>query len=63
MKHQVHHEVDVDEAEVRSWLSGTLIQKAMPDLSKEAREILISGQCDESFHELFPPEPEDEEEK
>lgn len=37
-----------------SWKDGTHIQIAMPQLSDEEREILISGVCGTCFDEMFP---------
>lgn len=37
------------------WLSGSLfIQDAMPYLSDNERELLLSGICGECFEKLFP---------
>lgn len=39
------------------WISGSVnIQRAMPHVPKEERELLISGTCGECWDEMFPPE-------
>jgi hypothetical protein len=35
------------------WQNGMLIQKAMPYLTTEQRELLISGYCSPCFDQLF----------
>ena len=35
------------------WLNGELIQNAMPDLSPEEREMLISGVCPECWQKMM----------
>jgi hypothetical protein len=44
---------DVTEAQFNAWKSGTLIQVAMPEISKGVRELLISGTCDECWDRMF----------
>lgn len=44
----------VDPNGYHKWINGTLIQRALPDLSKENRELLISGFCGSCFDKLFP---------
>ena len=41
-----------------NWKSGELIQDALPELSCDERELLISGTCSTCFDELFPSEDE-----
>lgn len=36
-----------------AWEDGKLIQDAMPYLSKEERELLVSGTCGECFDAMF----------
>lgn len=40
----------------QQWRRGTLIQQAMPDVSKEQRELLLSGICGECWNKIFKPE-------
>jgi hypothetical protein len=43
----------------QNWLRyGTLIQEALPELSKDQREILMSGIGQQEWDRLFPPEEE-----
>ena len=39
----VSSEVWLDADQLRQWQSGVLIQDAMPDISSDERELLISG--------------------
>jgi hypothetical protein len=41
--------LDVTEHQMAQWLSGMVIQKAMPQLSQEDREFLISGMTPEEW--------------
>lgn len=38
---------------LRKWADGELIQAALPDLSPEQRELLISRFCSRCFDSLF----------
>jgi hypothetical protein len=42
------------------WLRGELVQRALPMVPKEQRELLISGTCDKCFKALFEADPEDD---
>lgn len=35
------------------WLKGELIQNALPELSVDDRELLMSGICGECFDKIF----------
>jgi uncharacterized protein YqfB (UPF0267 family) len=37
-----------------SWQQGELIQNALPELSVDQRELLISGICPKCWDEMFP---------
>jgi hypothetical protein len=50
------HSIQIDPAEYIRWQKGELIQDAMPQLPPAARELLISGTCDDCWRKLFPPE-------
>jgi hypothetical protein len=41
-----------------NWKAGEFIQDALPELSADERELLISGTCGTCFDELFPSEDE-----
>ena len=47
--------VVADENDMRTWGTGTLIQDALPYLSADHRELLMSATCDSCWQELFPP--------
>lgn len=62
-------DVVVDDAAYLRWQAGELIQRAMPSLSAEQREMLVSGTCptcwnkyvgDASDYEVLPREKDDE---
>ena len=48
---------ELEEADVRRWKAGELIQNVFPNV--EDREIMISSTCSDCFNDLF---AEDEEE-
>ena len=47
------HELSVDFGEYENYRDGMLIQKAMPSLSDEEREMLITGTCGRCWDEMF----------
>ena len=50
--HKLHH-VTAPESEFSAWESGVLIQRSMPSLSENQRELLISQTCGPCFDSLF----------
>ena len=42
-----------------AWQGGKLIQEALPELSADQRELLISGTCDKCWNEMFPSDEEE----
>lgn len=50
--------VDVDGYD--RWRGGELIQNALPELSTEDREMLISGTCDVCWNMLLPEDFEEQ---
>ena len=55
-----HHDSIVLDAErYYQWKAGSCIQDVFPEMTKEQREILISGTCPECWDVLFPEEDED----
>ena len=46
-------EIDVTEEQIADWQSGTLIQKAMPNLAPETREFLMTGVTPEEWAANF----------
>ena len=49
-----HREIEVTEEQYLSWENGELIQDAMPHLSDDDREFIISGCTPEDFAFLWP---------
>ena len=49
-----HREIEITEEQYLSWENGTLIQDAMPHLSDDDREFIISGCTPEDFSFLWP---------
>ena len=47
------HPVVANADDVCSWQEGALIQDAMPYLSADDRELLISGTCGDCWVEMF----------
>lgn len=43
------HKIQINIDEYNNWLSGTLAQKAFPNMSEADRELLISGVCGKCF--------------
>lgn len=46
-------EIDVTPEQLKKWKDGMLIQDAMPHLSAEDREYLISGATPEEWNKFF----------
>ena len=46
-------DLDVTPAQIEDWQSGTLIQNAMPNLTVEEREFLITGTTPEEWKAVF----------
>lgn len=45
--------LSVDEKGFDSWQNGKTIQNALPELSAEDRELLISKTCEKCWNQLF----------
>ena len=45
--------LDVTEAQVLHWVNGAKIQDAMPQLSAEQRELLLTGIASDEWSDLF----------
>jgi hypothetical protein len=54
------HILLVESEDYAAWQRGELIQDAMPYLSADEREILISGVCGRCFDEMFGEGEDDE---
>ena len=46
-------DINITSAQWRRWRQGEYIQKAMPNLSNDKREFLISGVGPKEWEELF----------
>lgn len=53
-------EVPATAEQLSNWRSGELIQRAMPNLTADERELLISGYCGKCFDEITMPMDEDD---
>lgn len=51
--------VTVNSEGYRAWTRGALIQNALPELTAEQREVLVTGICGECWKEMFR-EPEED---
>ena len=51
-------EIDVTQEQLDDWQSGTLIQNAMPHLSADDREFIMTGITPEEWSMLFKEEDE-----
>lgn len=47
------HEVECNEEDYFDWQDGELIQNAMPYLSAQEREYLITGICEDCWNKMF----------
>jgi len=43
----------VTDEQIRDWQNGTLIQRAMPNLTAAEREFLMTGSTPEEWEEMF----------
>lgn len=53
-------EIDVTDEQIRNYLDGMLIQRAMPNISNEEREFILSGITPEEWNQTFAEETENE---
>ena len=52
--------LDITEAQLAAWQGGTVIQTAMPQLSADEREFVMTGVTAEEWAETFDEEDEEE---
>ena len=45
--------IDITQAQLDAWQAGTLIQDAMPNISADEREFIMTGITPEEWDELF----------
>jgi hypothetical protein len=56
------HSVEVNASGFQRWaINGEYIQNALPELSNDDRELLMTGTCSECWDRVFPEEDEEEE--
>lgn len=53
-------EIEVSERQLKRWQDGELIQNAMPELSADDREFLMTGITPEEWGEVFGKESDDD---
>ena len=46
-------EIDVTEDQIKAWENGQLIQNAMPNLSADEREFIMTGITPDEWDEVF----------
>jgi len=46
-------EINVTEDQIQNWKNGALIHKAMPNVSAEDREFIMTGLTPEEWDEMF----------
>ena len=46
-------DIDVSEEQLAAWQGGVLIQRAMPNLTPDEREFLMTGYTPEDWEEIF----------
>lgn len=51
-------DLPVTQEQLDKWKGGELIQKAMPHLTPDQREFLMTGMTSEEWDEMFPKERE-----
>lgn len=49
----VTRDIDVTQAQINDWQTGALIQNAMPHLSADDREFILTGITPEEWDEIF----------
>jgi hypothetical protein len=46
-------DMDVSEEQIAAWQGGVVIQRAMPNLTPDEREFLMTGYTPEDWKEIF----------
>lgn len=52
-RREFNHILAITPIQIEEWVKGKHIQKAMPNLSKEMRELFLTGITDNEFEKLF----------
>ena len=47
-------EIDITQEQITAWCNGTHIQNAMPDLTPDEREFIMTGIMADSWEKMFP---------
>ena len=47
--------IEIRHTQLIKWRDGWKIQEAMPQLTPDERELIISGTCGPCFDKMFPP--------
>ena len=53
------YDLDVNPEGLKAWKEGALIQRALPELEPEWRELILSGTCPTCWDEMFGSEEDD----
>ena len=53
-------DLPITEAQLSDWTNGTLIQKAMPELTADEREFVMTGVTSEEWSDEFGDDDEDQ---
>ena len=56
------YKIEVNKADLYSYMNGELVQRAFPYLSAGERELIVSGVCDKCFIDMFKDDNEEPEE-
>jgi hypothetical protein len=52
-------ELDVTQEQMDAWVNGQLIQNAMPNLSADEREFILTGMWDDEWESMYAEEEDD----
>ena len=52
-------DLNVTQEQIQNWQNGMFIHRAMPNLTADEREFMMTGVTAEEWEEMFPPEPEE----
>lgn len=54
------HDLPITDDQWQRFMSGALVQDALPDLTSEQREFVLTGYTPEDWEQIFPPDPEEQ---
>lgn len=55
-------DLPVTMAQMQAWMNGELIQNAMPQLTDDQREFILTGITPEEWNKIFPPDEDEADE-